>query len=268
MSTIFNFEGMVVSVVIPFCEAYTPKSMLSDAVSSAEAQTVPTDIIIVEDKNQRGPAWARNHGLRKSDNRYIAFLDADDLWEPDKLERQLVKMKKQNVGLCVEGPDVGTDEFIRELLIGSLVSITPSILIDRKKVKAYFPEDLERYEDHLFLVEAAVQGGVCLCEDLITVRKHDQGLSGSGTSKIEYQSRLKLIDKLDKRPEINLNMDKVRQHTHYKYARQLQREGSCITSLTVFFRSMQYGLRLKTIAGMVLIPYYSLCFYLGIGSNR
>jgi glycosyltransferase involved in cell wall biosynthesis len=258
-----------VDVVIPYCEAYTPKSMLREAVSSVEAQTVTTDIIIIEDKNQRGPAWARNRGLRKSDNRYVAFLDADDLWEPDKLERQLAKMTEQDVGLCVEGSDMETHQFIRELLVGSLVSLTPSILIDRDKVTACFPEDMERYEDHFFMVEAALQGGVCLCKDLITVRKHETGLSASGTSKMEHQAMLEMADRLDRHPEMPLDVDEYRQHAHYKYARQLQKKGDWRGSIRSLMGSMQYGLKLKAVAALLLVPYYGIRFYLkGNGASQ
>jgi len=46
-----------------------------------------------------GPIIARNRGMDKATGRYIAFLDADDLWTPDKLEKQLTFMKKQNAPL-------------------------------------------------------------------------------------------------------------------------------------------------------------------------
>lgn len=262
MSTTVDIGETVVSVVIPFCDFYTPRSMLDEAIASVNAQTVPTEIIVVEDRQQQGPAWARNRGLDRATARYVAFLDADDLWKPNKLERQLKKMQRQNVGLSVEGSDMGTDEFIRRLLVGPLVSLTPSILIDREKVETRFPEDLDRYEDHFFLVEAAAQGGICLCEDLITVRKHQGGLSASGTSVMEHRAMLELADKLDRRPEIALSMDEVRRHVHYKYARQLQWEGNWQASLKFFFKSIQYGLRPKTVAAMLLVPYYSTRLYL------
>lgn len=45
-----------------------------------------------------GAAVARNTGLEKAQGRYIAFLDSDDLWEPNKLEKQLQFMMNNDIG--------------------------------------------------------------------------------------------------------------------------------------------------------------------------
>lgn len=47
-----------------------------------------------------GTAAARNNAMRRAEGRYIALLDADDLWEPEFLERQLAFMREKSA-LCV-----------------------------------------------------------------------------------------------------------------------------------------------------------------------
>jgi glycosyltransferase involved in cell wall biosynthesis len=50
-----------------------------------------------------GVASARNVGIFQSKGQYVAFLDADDLWLPDKLELQLKALKELNVGAVACG---------------------------------------------------------------------------------------------------------------------------------------------------------------------
>lgn len=102
-----------VSVVIP---TYNRARYVTEAIDSVLAQTVPPDEIIVVDdgstdntqdvlkrfgdrikyirQDNAGPGIARNTGIKSSKNEYIAFLDSDDLWEPNRLERQLAAAKR------------------------------------------------------------------------------------------------------------------------------------------------------------------------------
>lgn len=53
--------------------------------------------IIQLDINKGGPAYPRNEGIKASAGEYIAFLDADDVWLPEKLERQLEFIQKNRL---------------------------------------------------------------------------------------------------------------------------------------------------------------------------
>ena len=102
---------MDVSVIIP---AYMAAGSIAKALSSVEAQTyLPREIIIIDDgstdatveiaqsftprfpscefcvvrQSNQGPGAARNQGLNKAQSDLIAFLDADDEWLPEHLEK-------------------------------------------------------------------------------------------------------------------------------------------------------------------------------------
>lgn len=59
-------------------------------------EDVKEKVILVKNKEHINVANTRNLGIEKSDNRYIAFLDADDVWKNDKLEKQIKFMEANN----------------------------------------------------------------------------------------------------------------------------------------------------------------------------
>lgn len=59
-----------------------------------------TRIIFTQLSKNSGTGVARNTALQIARGRYIAFLDADDLWRTDKLQRQLEFMQKNNLAFC------------------------------------------------------------------------------------------------------------------------------------------------------------------------
>ena len=106
---------IMVSVIIPF---YNNTDWLEQSVESVLAQTYSDyEIIVINDgspedekiflkkyqetivyrkiKNS-GPAVARNCGIELAQGKYIAFLDSDDLWLPEKLAKQVDLMEKEN----------------------------------------------------------------------------------------------------------------------------------------------------------------------------
>lgn len=98
-------EPLPITVVVP---AYNAAPYLAAALESVRRQSAPAqEIIVVDDGStddtvaiarkfgthvitgiNRGVAHARNAGIRASGTPWIAFLDADDLWSTDRLERQ------------------------------------------------------------------------------------------------------------------------------------------------------------------------------------
>ena len=58
------------------------------------------------DPQQTGIAPARNHCIKNAKGRFLAFLDADDLWHPDKLQQQLQFMQNGHIGFSYTAYDL------------------------------------------------------------------------------------------------------------------------------------------------------------------
>lgn len=112
--------SVTMSVIIP---VYNGEAFIAETVRAAQAQTFRDfEIVIVNDGSRdatlerlapfgdavkvisianQGVSNARNVGIRASSGEFIAFLDADDLWHPEKLQRQLDVMRQHpGIGFC------------------------------------------------------------------------------------------------------------------------------------------------------------------------
>ncbi len=75
----------------------------SETIKRLEAEDDTHRIKVLLPNEHGTAARARNYGLKYASGRYVAFLDADDLWEKDKLEKELSFMKEKNAGFVFTG---------------------------------------------------------------------------------------------------------------------------------------------------------------------
>ncbi len=58
------------------------------------------NVVLFKNESNKGPSYSRNIGLEKSTGDYIAFLDSDDDWHPQKIEIQIAMMQKTRSKIC------------------------------------------------------------------------------------------------------------------------------------------------------------------------
>lgn len=117
-----------------------------------------------------GPAKCRTKGMLETKARYIAFLDADDIWLPQKLEKQINLMKKNDLGLvysfynCIDANDIETGKIITaptKLTFHDLIKYNYvgclTALFDTEKVGKPIPTPIYRLHDYLVWLEIASQ---------------------------------------------------------------------------------------------------------------
>lgn len=162
-----------VSVVIP---VYNLAAYLPEAIESVLRQSYqPLEIIVVDDgstddtelvlraywqkivylkQERKGAAAARNRGIQGSSGKYIAFLDADDLWMPDRLQEQ--------VRYLDEDPEVGLvcSDFS---VVSDSGSILPSLLNSCRNARSGYVFN-EVIQDYFILTSSAMIRRSCLDE--------------------------------------------------------------------------------------------------------
>jgi len=117
-------------------------------------------IKLIELEKNGGPAKARNRAIEESQGDFIAFLDADDLWRADKLERQLEFMKRYNLAFTYSSYDVidESGEYIttfntknavtyKSLLKTCSIGCLTAIYDVQKLGKIYMP-DMQKRQDY------------------------------------------------------------------------------------------------------------------------
>lgn len=166
-----------ISVVIP---AYNAASFLPRCLKSVFTQTRrPEEIIVVDDgstdttaamaadlgarvisRPNGGLSAARNMGIQSASSEWIALLDADDMWAPEKLERQAARVQPETV-LVYTGIRIFDDNGVRESrravdvtaarkMLRYCNPITPSTVLVRRDAVVQdggFREDIRACED-------------------------------------------------------------------------------------------------------------------------
>lgn len=182
-------DKVKVSVIIP---VYNAEKYLRKCLDSVFSQNINVEVIVIDDGSNdssiqiineysdvkliqnlsnQGPALARNKGIELAHGDYIAFLDADDYWEENKLIQQIALMEEMNCDLCYSARrlildgGIKTNKVIKvpqsvtyeELLKGNVINCS-SVLVKKDLIVKYKFEDYDCHEDYLLWLKMLKDG--------------------------------------------------------------------------------------------------------------
>lgn len=218
----------LVSIIIP---SYNSYDFIHKTIDSVINQTYPNwEMIIVDDvspdnsneiieeyirKDDRiklimleknsGPAVARNRAIEEARGRYIAFLDADDLWKPEKLEKQIKFMQEKDCALSYSAYETMSEDGVKlntvisppniltytELLKSNRIGCLTAMYDTNKIGKVYMPLMKKRQDFGLWLkILKMTDAAYGMSEVLGTYRLMSNSVSSNKLDLLKYNYSL------------------------------------------------------------------------------
>ena len=166
-----------------------------EVVSRYKAAHADSNIRIILETENKGAALARNRGVNEATGRYIAYVDADDIWKPEKLEHLLAFMKEKEAAFVCSGYEFadenakGTGKVVhvpetlnyRQALKNTTI-FTSTVMFDTKKLsKEKIQMPVIKSEDTALWWKILREGHVVhgLDENLVLYRRPKKSLSSN-----------------------------------------------------------------------------------------
>ena len=205
---------MSVSIITP---TFNSERFIAETILSVQAQTYKDwEMIIVDDcstdrtaeivasfqekdsrikylynSTNKGSAFSRNIAIQKAKGKWIAFLDSDDLWHPEKLEKQIEFMTRNDihfsytnyceidesskeVGILISGPEVITNKLMRAYCWPGCLTV----MYDTEFLGLMQTAEIKINEEYaLWIKISSVANCHLLDENLAKYRRHNNSLT-------------------------------------------------------------------------------------------
>ena len=219
-----NTTNPLISVIIP---TYNSEEYIAEALNSVLQQTYNNiEVLLVDDastdntteivrlfaKNDcriileklpinSGTAIARNKGINSANGSFIAFLDADDMWLPNKLQLQLELMQEKNCAVVFSSYHCMNET---GELLGKIVTALPQLSLQKilkcnylgnltgmysvEKLDKLFAPNIRKRQDWALWINAISKGGCAygISEPLAVYRERKNSISSNKFKMLSY----------------------------------------------------------------------------------
>lgn len=220
-------EEQLVSIIMP---CYNASKYIGASIESVVAQTYPNwELLVTDDcssdnsrevverysqqdprvkllcmEKNSGAGSARNNSIKAARGRYIAFLDSDDMWKPEKLEHQLKFMQDNNYKFVMcqtevvdaTGNLIGFSKRKKEVSYNSTLIVnyigTSAVLYDTEGVGKIYMRPIRHSQDWVLWLDILkeTKKAHCLEEPLSIYRETPGSLSSNKSKYIGYHTKI------------------------------------------------------------------------------
>lgn len=228
----------LVSIIMP---SYNTGQYISESIKSVQEQTYTdweliiiddcsTDnsvevinnfgdprIVLIQNEKHSGAAISRNKALKAAKGRWIAFLDSDDLWLPQKLEKQIRFMTENDYHftftdyrICLNGHwlpyiNIGPDVVNKRKMYNYCYFSTITVMYDRETIGLIQIADLKKNNDYAMWLKAIEKSNAYrLPECLSFYIKHNKSVSSGSKLKLIKWHYLLFKDGMGKNTPVSL----------------------------------------------------------------
>lgn len=211
ITPLYNSEAFIGETIKSILnQTYTNwELLLIDDFSTDNTISIVNDFIfknenikLITNETNQGAAISRNKGIMAAKGDYIAFLDADDLWKPEKLDKQIAFMQNQDCDVCFCSyeqidesgkplnklvkalPILSYKKYLKSNYIGNLTGI-----YNAKKLGKITSPNLRKRQDWLLWLNAIKASGKpakSVQESLAFYRVHKNSMSSNKIALLKH----------------------------------------------------------------------------------
>lgn len=204
VESVFNSTFRDIEVVV------VDDSLLTD--KSLEEYLETKGIKYIRSGGNRGGGYCRNLGIDATEGEYIAFLDDDDLWDPTKLQKQILLMKEMDGAICYTGISIRKEnsksvrytfhypkykDHYKSIMAKNFLGTTSSVMVTRKIIEEVgkFDINLSALQDYDLYIRILKRSSALWINQPLTIYNDNDSPDKVSSSTGYYKQAVSYLEK-------------------------------------------------------------------------